>query len=472
MKQTKKTKIIGTIGPASESKEQLIRLVEAGLNVARLNFSHGTHEDHKLRIKTIREVEKELGVPIAILQDLQGPKIRLGKMLSPRTLSEGEEVVLAHGKEQTDEAILPVQYPVFSHLEKGHRIFINDGLVELKVLSATKDKAVCKVITTGPISTHKGLNLPDTFLPYASFTDKDKEDLAFGLKEKVDYVAISFVQTVDDIQKVRKAIKSHTHQPKIIVKLETIPAIKNLEPIVEAVDGVMVARGDLAIEIGQEEVPIVQRKIIQVARAHAKPVIVATQMLESMVTNVQPTRAEVSDVATAVLDEVDAVMLSAECATGAHPVEAVKVMSRIARRVEAFRMQSATDFTLVHVDDDMQQTTAVAAAANLLAHQMKADAMFSLTETGKTAIRISAYRPKQMILVVSDNLLVTRQLSLEYGIVPFYVKKIHNNEEILMEVLTRIEKDGYLKEGDTLVVVSGSQPGVAGKTDTIRIVHL
>ncbi len=464
----KKTKIVATIGPASESEETLREIVSAGLNVARLNFSHGTQQDHKERIIKLRNIAKEVGKPIAILQDLQGPKIRLGNLKENSImLKKGETVSLHFGKEQTTDSI-PVQVDIFPYLKQGDHVLINDGVIRLVVNEITDGVAKTTVVAGGEIKPHKGVNLPHTQLPSMALTDKDKEDLEFGLTNAVDYVAISFVQSAEDIMYVKKLMGVHTHQPKIIAKIECGPAVHNLDAILDVADGVMVARGDLAVEVGQEEVPIIQRTIIQKARTIHKPVIVATQMLESMIHNAEPTRAEVNDVATAVLDQVDAVMLSAESAHGDYPVESVMMMERIIKRVERYMHETST------ISDSKsykshKQVDAIASAATVLALHLKAKLLLALTESGITAQELASYRPYVPTLAVTDNELTYHQMALLWGVKSFFIPKIIDNDEAYAKVIGDLKTKKLVHNGDVIVHVAGTHPGVSGHINSIKV---
>jgi pyruvate kinase len=464
----KKTKIIATLGPATSNPEAIEKLVQAGINAVRLNFSHDTHAIHRKNILAVRALEEKFQRSIAVIQDLQGPKIRLGDLnQEPVILKVGRKVTFCFQKEQQDDAI-PIQTNIFPFVKKGEALLIDDGRIQLQVETTEKAKVTCIVKRGGTITSHKGVNLPDTHLPNISLTPKDKADLLLGLKEKVDYVALSFVQDKKDVEKLRNIIMSFGHQAKIIAKIETASAVKNLEEIVRTSDGVMVARGDLAVELGPEEVPIIQRNIIKLAREHNKIVIVATQMLESMIYSPQPTRAETSDVASAVLDETDAVMLSAETATGAYPFESVMMMDKIIKRVESFQTEMHKEYkttTFTTIDD---QTTAIAAAAALLSYQLKAKILMASTVSGKTARQLSSYRPHVPIFAVTDNYLVYQQLSLVWGVTAFLLKNINSPQEYA-QVLAILEKMHYIAKGEKVVLVTGTHPGTAGQTNVIYV---
>jgi len=464
----KKTKILATLGPASSDPDIIRELLIHGMNAVRLNFSHGTHEDHKKNIDTIRRLEKELNTPIPIIQDLQGPKIRVGTLENPIVVHRGQEITLKYG-EVEQKGTLPVQENIFPHLKPDDPIFINDGIIRLKVVSTTKDSALCHVVEGGEIKTHKGINIPETHLPNMSLTKKDEEDLAFGLREGVDYVAVSFVQTPDDIKKVKQLISTAEHKPGIIAKIETKTAVTYLEEIIHESTAVMVARGDLAVELGQEEVPIIQRDIIAIARRHNTPVIIATQMLESMITNPEPTRAEVSDVATGVMGQVDAVMLSAESAAGAHPIKVVSMMDKIIRRAETYMHEAAVDQTikLEHGDD---VTSAIDGAAVSIVNQLHVKMIFAQTATGTTVFRLSAYRPKAVIVAISDSMSVCRQLELSWGVDAYFLKQITDTQnQMYKQLVQKLLARHSMNPSATIVLITGRNPGKAGETNTIHV---
>ncbi len=465
----KKTKIVATLGPSTNTEEAIRHLAQHGMNVARLNFSHGTHDEHLHRLNLVRQISKELDKPIAVMQDLQGPRIRLGILSDePRILEKGEKVTLKYSKEQTDDNI-PVAFDMFPHLAIGDRILIRDGLIRLSVEKTDKDSAECIVRVGGEIGSKKGINLPDTKLPTISFTEKDAEDLVFGLKNKVDYVALSFVQDENDIHNLRAEIAKHAHRPKIVAKIECQEAIRNLKSIIEATDVVMIARGDMATEVGQEDVPIIQREIIRLCRATHTPVIVATQMLESMIKNPVPTRAEVNDIASAVMDHADACMLSGETANGDWPTEAISTMERIIKRVERHHRETLTDFALSTLEESDEQTTAIAAATTILAHQLKAKLIVVATSSGKTAQRIASYRPPVTVAAVTDNQLTYNQLAMVYGVKSFLVAQMSKNEAGLNSILDHLKEKEYVETGDKVVHVTGEKPGEMGGTSIIKV---
>jgi pyruvate kinase len=400
----RRAKIVATIGPASDSEQALESIIKAGMNVARLNFSHGTHEQHALRVATIRAVSKRLGMPVGILQDLQGPKIRVGKLAAPLQLSSGEEVCLYATQDEapkTDNQLLPVDFrELFDSVQAGDRLLLDDGRLALEVVSAVGRVVHAKVLVGGALSSHKGINLPGVKLRIAGFTEKDKTDLAFGISQGVDAVAISFVRSADDVKAVRAAIEEFSagaHKPLLIAKLEKPEALTELDAILDVVDGVMVARGDLGVELPPERVPSLQKLIIREANARAKIVITATQMLESMIQNPLPTRAEASDIANAIFDGTDAVMLSAETASGEYPSEAVAMMSRIVMEAETHFIEwgSRQDGKAGLGESD---AASMARAANALAKDPEVRAVSVFTMQGRSAWLMSKARPAKHIL--------------------------------------------------------------------------
>ena len=466
---SKKTKIVATLGPASDTYEVIKELVLAGLNVARLNFSHGTHPEHLGRLQIVRQLSKELETPIAIMQDLQGPKIRLGTCDNESiVVQRGDTIGLELGLEQKNKN-LPVQFDIFKTLSAGDEVLINDGLVKLKVENVTESSADCIVVAGGEIRSHKGINVPGKRIQNATLSQKDLQDLEFGIQHNVDYIALSFVQDGDDIKKVRTLLEKYEYQPKIISKIECLAAVQNLESIIKESDGVMVARGDMAIEVGQEEVPLIQRKIIELCKKYNTPVIVATQMLESMIHNIEPTRAEVNDIATAVLDQVDAVMLSAESAHGDYPIQAVQMMAKIIKRVEEYQKESDKQFVPLQIRDSIHKTPAITSAAALLSYELRAKVVFAITSTGNTAFKLATNRITTPMVAITNNEFTYRQLALVWGITSYFVPEIHSNEHAVEEALSYIKKVMKLENGDNVIVVASNQPSIAGTTNIIRV---
>ncbi|HET9907352.1 MAG TPA: pyruvate kinase [Anaerolineales bacterium] len=463
---TRKAKIVATIGPASESAELLEELILSGVNVARMNFSHGTHEQHAERIALIRQLEEKLGAPVGILQDLQGPKIRVGALTKIIQLAEGEIVVLhATGMPPPDESgtMIPVDFrQLFDSVRISDRLLLDDGRLTLEVVSVDRSHYAlkAKVIVGGPLTSHKGINLPGVRLRISGFTEKDEADLAFGIAQNVDAVAISFVRTAEDIKKVRYAMERLSNGkrlPLLIAKLEKPEALDNLDAILDLVDGVMVARGDLGVELPPEKVPVFQKHIIHTANARAKLVITATQMLESMIMNPLPTRAEASDVANAVFDGTDAVMLSAETAAGKYPVESVQMMDRIVREAETHFLEWGTE---QHVYDFEQSDAAsMARAAQALANDKNVTAVACFTTQGKTAWLMSKIRPRVPIMAFTPSQDTYRRLAFMWGVRPQKIDFAKTLEEMIDHVDAALMRSDVVHPGDQVVLVCGFPVG-------------
>ena len=467
----KRTKILATIGPASDSPEMIEKLINAGINGARLNFSHGSYEEHAAKIKAVREISKKLGREIAILQDLQGPKIRLGDIVDNRfEVNEGDELVLDYAIQQHDgSANLPVQYNLAEKVKVGEPVYIFDGKVRTEVIEVPSNTAIkLRVLNKGTLMSRKGLNLPDTDFGGDVITEKDMRDLEFGATQDIDYVAMSFVQTAEDIENVRQLLVSHNSEAQVIAKIETKKAVSDeeLEKIVLAADGVMIARGDMAYEVAPEVVPIIQRKAVALCRKHGKISIVATQTMGSMVDNPQPSRAEVSDVANAVIQGADVVMLSDESATGKYPEETVKAMRDVIMYTQEHAAVSPIDDIVERGEDEA--LNAISLAAVELAEQINADALIVETKSGQTAATAAANRPALPIYAVTSSNRVAQQLGLNYATRSFIRP---DGEFAGLELAKELKANGAFgdKEKVTVVIVSGRQPGLVGGTDTIRV---
>jgi pyruvate kinase len=466
----RKAKIIATIGPSCQDESVLRSMIKAGLDVARLNFSHGTHEEHAARIVSIRKLSTEANKPITILQDLQGPKLRVGN-LPPEgvKLTAGQQIRLSthlapEGMDKAGEETLfiPMDVPdLEKNLEKGNRILLDDGQLELEVIQVGEDFIESKVVLGGILFSHKGVNLPGAHLDIPGFTEKDRADLIFGLQQGVDAVAISFVRTADDIEVVRKAIKelspNGTHIP-IVAKLEKPEAVENLHAIIHATDGVMVARGDLAVETSTASVPIVQKEIIRAANHHGKYVITATQMLDSMINNPRPTRAEASDVANAIFDGTDAVMLSGETASGHYPVESVATMHCIVLEAEAHftewgQPEKSTDE--LNADDAVSLTR----AARELAHDRNVSAIAVFTQTGRTALLMSKARPRVPIMAFTPEISTYQKMGLYWGVIPFLVPYASSVETMITHVDAALISATAIQPGEQVVMISGLPVG-------------
>jgi len=468
-------KIVATMGPSTQDRETLTRLIRAGLDVARLNFSHGTYEDHAQRIQMLRDLSNELNKPITILQDLQGPKLRVGNLPGGAVeISPGEIIVLSSHPEDARQDpryagrdIIPFDVP---NLEKsvspGNRILMDDGALEIEVVGTGPNSVEARVVIGGMLKSHKGVNLPRANLDIPGFTEKDRADLQFGIQSGVDVVAISFVRNAADVETVRQAAREFAHNlspqsatiPPIIAKIELPEAVENMHEIIHAADGVMVARGDLGIEMSPESVPNIQKELIEIANRHAKIVITATQMLDSMIHNPRPTRAEASDVANAIFDGSDAVMLSGETAAGQYPVESVKMMDAIIREAESHyeRWGHQIDFP-----DDVPQTDAlsITRAACELAHDRDVSAIAVFTETGRTAMYMSKARPRVPILAFTPERRTYQRLGLYWGVTPFLVPFATTVEAMLAHVDTAILAASNLTPGEQVVLISGFPVG-------------
>ncbi|OLC15006.1 MAG: pyruvate kinase [Candidatus Rokubacteria bacterium 13_1_40CM_69_27] len=465
------TKIICTIGPASSSAEQLERLAAAGMDVARLNFSHGTHAEHAEVVRRIRQGEERWGRPVAILQDLQGPKVRLGTF----GVGGGGRVDLEQGKVFTLTAqpvVGTAERASLSHPEylrevrPGDQIWMDDGLIQLQVEETTADGVRCRVTAGGRVSDHKGISLPHVPLPVSCLTDKDKEDLRFGIRQGIDFVAISFVRSPADIGEVRKFLHDQGADLPIVAKLERQEVIAKLSGILTMVDAVMVARGDLGLDVPLEEVPHIQKEVIRQARAAKVPVIVATQMLESMVTHLRPTRAEVSDVSTAIFDGADAIMLSAETATGRYPVEAVQVMARIAERAEQAVLRGERPR---RHREGVGFPEAISDAAATAAHVLGARAIVAFTQSGFSARLISQERPDVPIIALTPFVGVQRRLALSWGVSSRLIRKVETTDEMIEEVEATLLGDGSVRTNDVIVIISGSPMWVTGTTNLLKL---
>ena len=458
----KRTKIIATVGPSTDSYELILDLIKAGANGIRLNFSHGTHEERSKQIKWIRQASNEYGKPVAIIQDLQGPKVRLGDFDGIVNVAKGQALSFEYKSDYAKTGNLPTQYDLSTKVKRGEQIYLYDGKVKTEVTSVREGIVYARAENDGILIKRKGMNLPDTDFGGDIITAKDKADLVYGSSQDIDYVALSFVQTANDIENLRALLKGMNSSAKIIAKIETKAAVENVESIVQAADAVMIARGDLAVETPAESVPIVQRIIIGLGLRYAKPTIVATQMLATMVDAPEPTRAEVSDVATAVFVGADCVMLSDETANGKYPIEAVKTMKRVVRYTEI----NAPVRALFPEYDDHSRQAAISKSILSLAENIDAKAIVAETKSGATAIDLASRRtPIPVIAVTSDNR-TAQQLAIAYG-VKSYVRPVDAHAASKLTDWLRQAK--VLDKGDIVVTTSGQYPGVVGSTDTIKV---
>ena len=462
----KRTKIIATVGPSTNSYESILNLIKAGANGIRLNFSHGTHEERTQQIKWIRKASLEYGKPVAIIQDIQGPKIRLGDFEGFINVISGQSLSLKYQADYDREGIIPTQYDLSIKVKRGERLYLFDGRIKT-VVSSVKDNIVhVRVDNEGILLPRKGINLPDTNFEGDIFSEKDLRDITFGANNDIDYVALSFVQSAADIQALRRILKNQGSEAKIIAKIETKAATEPtvLEEIIKVSDAVMVARGDLAIETEPESVPVLQRLIVSIGAKYSRPSIVATQMLASMTDNPEPTRAEVSDVATAVCIGADCVMLSDETANGKYPIESVETMKRIVCYTEANSPLRVT-YKQESVDNDTLQG-AICSAVISLANQTKAVAIVAETKSGATGLKIASRRPNLPIIVVTSYSRVAQQLAISYGSKTF-VRKDEPYQAV--HLADWLKQHKILSPGDVIVTASGLHPGVVGSTDTIKL---
>jgi len=471
MAETKrrKTKIICTIGPATESPQILEALIQAGMNVARLNFSHGTHEEHFAKIRTIRQISDQLKQPVAILQDLAGPKIRVGKVREGGVeLRRGEKFVLTNREMIGDENGVSVTYPFLpKEVKPKDTILLSDGTIELQVLESSGKDIQCRVIVGGVLTSHKGINLPTRTILASPFTEKDRKDLRFGIQNGVDLVSLSYVRNAVDIDRVKRFLKRASLTLPVIAKIERREALENIDEILFTSDGVMVARGDLGVETPLERIPNVQKMLIRKANVLGKPVITATQMLRSMVDHTRPTRAEVTDVVNAIYDGTDAVMLSEETATGRFPVEAVQMMAKIVQAAE--EEFPFSQFLRREADGSAALPQAISRAASLLAEEVGAMAIVVPTESGSTARWVSRHRPRQPILALSRHLSTVRSLNLCWGVYPFLVSDWRDTDDMLERAKRMPKKLGLASRGDKVIIIAGVPISIPGTTNLIKV---
>ncbi|MHB0911925.1 MAG: pyruvate kinase [Armatimonadota bacterium] len=465
----RRTKIVCTIGPASKSRTMLRRLAEAGMNVARLNFSHGTHGEHAQRIRDLREIESLLGRPIAILQDLPGPKLRIGSIQETVTLIPGQRFIFTSRDVPGNGEEVNLPHPeLIAQAKPGEQVFVADGDLEFKVEEVTPTDMVTTVVIGGEIGSHKGIAMPAAEMSLPSVTETDIEDLRFGLEHDIDWVAASFVRNARDLEPIRQLIADSGKSVRLIAKIEKAEAVRDIDAIIEKADGIMVARGDLGVEMPLEKVPNVQKTIIAKCNRAGKPVITATQMLDSMIRNRRPTRAEVTDVANAIFDGTDAVMLSGETAIGRFPVETVRMMSKIA--VEA---ESALDYRRLWKEKSAVAaktvTDAIAQSTVDIALDLEASAIVTPTSSGATARAVSKYRPFAPIVAAATIPSTFRQLSLSWGVYPVLVVPSRNTDDMIDEAVEGAMRAGLVKDGDTVVLTAGIPAGVPGRTNLIKV---
>ncbi len=467
----RKTKIVCTLGPSTDHEEVMRQLMLEGMNVARCNFSHGVYEEHKKRMDMVKKIREEVKKPVAILLDTKGPEVRVKQFKDGKiTLQEGQLFTLtSEDVEGTEEKVSVTYGRLYEDLEVGMTVLIDDGLIEMKVEKVEKTNIVCRVINGGVVSNNKGINVPDVNLSMPYLSDKDREDILFGIEQDVDFVAASFVQCKDDILQLRRLLdKNGGEEIKIISKIENLQGVENIDEIIEVSDGIMIARGDMGVEIPYEEVPVIQKKIIKKVYQVGKQVITATQMLESMIKNPRPTRAEATDIANAVYDGTSAIMLSGETAAGAYPVEAVKTMVRIAERTE-----QDVDYRKRFFNHDRKAnpdvTDAICHATCTTALDLNAKAIVTVTKSGRSARMIAGYRPASSIIGCATTEKVCRQINLTWGVTPVLIKEEKDVFELFQKAIAAAEKMKLLEKGDLTVITSGVPIGISGTTNMIKV---
>jgi pyruvate kinase len=465
-----RTKIVCTLGPASDDEATIRAFIEAGMAVARINFSHGAHEDHARRIRIVRQLADEMGRAVAVLADLQGPKLRVGRLPEQGIpLVEGQRITLVKAESSDEPGVVAVPHPeVLREVEPGERILLDDGLLELRVVERREQEAVAEVVTGGVLTSRKGLSLPHTSIKMPSVTKKDKADAAFALEQQVDYFALSFVRRAKDVLHLRAWLEENGADTPIIAKIEKPEALDCIDDIVAVSDGLMVARGDLGIEAPAEEVPMAQKRIIRACNKAGKPVITATQMLDSMIRNPRPTRAEASDVANAILDGSDAVMLSGETAVGRYAVQAVNTMARIASVTER-SMPYAEWLQRAFMAGSRSITDAISQVACEIAAELEAVAIITSTTSGETAQQVASHRPATHIVAPTPNLTTHRQLALVWGVAPLLIDRFTDTDAMMVTVVEAARSRKLVRDGDLVVITAGVPLGGAGLTNMIKV---
>lgn len=468
----RKTKIVCTLGPATDDESVLTQMIESGMDIARLNFSHGDYPDHKMRMDELKRVREKLGSFVALLLDTKGPEIRIGTFKQGKiTILDGQDFTLTTDEVDGDETIVSISYKTLpQEVGRGNRIMIDDGLIELEVLNVTNTQIHCRVVNGGKVSNRKGINVPGVTLNMPYLSEKDRKDIIFGIQNDVDYIAASFVRNAFDVLEVRKVLEQNNGTNiHIIAKIENNDGVKNIDEILKVCDGIMVARGDMGVEIPIEDLPRVQKMLISKCYKAGKKVITATQMLESMIEKPRPTRAEVTDVANSVYDGTSAMMLSGETAVGKHPVEAVRTMARIAEKAEA-----AIDYKTNFKKSDLSSTSvtnAISHATCMTAHDLEAAAIITVSKSGHTARMVSKYRPSCPIIAATVDEKVARQLSLSWGVVPIITEYKENSDDLFEHAVEESIKTGLVKNGDLVVLTGGVPLGVSGTTNILKV-HL
>jgi len=468
----RRTKIVATIGPATSSEEMLKALIEEGVNVCRLNFSHGSHDVHIETIERIRRIDEELGVHTSILADLQGPKIRIGEVENNGVeLIPGNEIIISNTPILGTAKKVSITYQELpKDVTPGERVLLDDGKLELEVVSTNyKDEVVLKVITGGVLSSKKGVNLPNTKISQPSLTSKDREDLEVALEHNVDWIGLSFVRNARDIIELKHIISSKNKKTKVIAKIEKPEAIDDLKDIIKETDGVMVARGDLGVELPMEDVPLLQKEIISMSLQYAKPVIVATQMMESMINASSPTRAEINDVANAVMDGADAVMLSGETSVGKYPLAVIKAMKKIITKIEDDYHELYLRERVPEKNQERFITDSICFTSSRLAERVGAKAIVTMTHSGYTGYKISSQRPRAAVFIFSGNKKLLTQMSLVWGVKCFYYNKTVSTDHTIADIKYMLKKDGYVEVGDLIINTASMPIEDSGKTNMLKL---
>ena len=470
LNNTKRTKIVCTLGPASEKEETLRELIKSGLNVARMNFSHGSHEEHKGRMDLVKKVREKLNKPVAILLDTKGPEIRTGNFDAPEVLlEEGKKFTITMADVVGNQEMCTVSYKgLAKDVVAGDTILIDDGLVGLRVDEVNGEEIVCTVENSGIVKNHKGVNVPGVKINLPALTDKDISDIEFGISQDIDYIAASFVRKAQDVLEIREILeRNNATHIQIISKIENQEGIDNIDAILEVSDGIMVARGDLGVEIPTPEIPIAQKMMIKKCNALGKPVITATQMLDSMMRNPRPTRAEVTDVANAIYDGTDAIMLSGETAAGKYPVEAVKTMATIAKRTE--ETLKYNELLKNRKSEEVTVTNAISYATCTTSADLNAKAIVTFTTSGHTARMVSKFRPQCPIIATTEDEGVMRRLALVWGVYPVKTNHVGNTDDLFNTSITAAKERHYLENGDLVVITAGIPSGISGTTNLIKV---
>jgi pyruvate kinase len=472
MKSDKKTKIVATIGPVTSSKKMLKQIIEAGVNVCRINFSHGSHEDHLKVIQRVAEINKENGYHTAILADLQGPKIRIGEIEGGSVnITKGDQITFSTQKIVGNATKVYINYDQFpKDVAVGERILIDDGKLAMKIISTNqKDEAVAEILNSGVLSSKKGVNLPNTKVSLPSLTEKDRIDLEFAIEHNVEWIGLSFVRSARDIIELKHIIKSKGKTSRVIAKIEKPEAVADIDDIIKKTDGIMVARGDLGVEIPMEQVPLVQKEIVKKCLVAGKPVIIATQMMESMITNISPTRAEVNDVANAVLDGADAVMLSGETSVGAYPLEVIESMVKIIEEMETSESIYHQETMPTSPDDERFISDSICFNAGRLAARVNAKAIVTMTHSGYTAMKISSFRPKAGTYAFTGNHALLNTLSLVWGVRGFYYDKFVSTDHTIADIKFILKKNGFVKEKDLIINLASMPISDKGQSNMLKL---